>query len=98
VTDRLGNSTTNTYDTHGHLLTVTSPQPNRGTAGSVTQFDYNSLGELTQITDSLGRTTTLTYTFAGLISTITDPQPGKLQQEGLDGQGAGCRDWGDDDR
>jgi YD repeat-containing protein len=56
------------------LLTVIAPAPNGNTAASVTQFAYNSLGELTQITDPLGRTTKLTYTSAGLISTITDFQ------------------------
>jgi YD repeat-containing protein len=43
-------------------------------AASVTQFAYNSLGELTQITDPLGHVSTMTHTTAGLIATITDAQ------------------------
>ena len=74
VTDPLGNVTTNTYDGHGNLLTVTTPKPNSSTAASVTQFAYNSLGELTSITDPLNHVTTLTYTTAGLIATIKDAQ------------------------
>lgn len=51
-----------------------APAPNSNTAASVTQFAYNSLGELTTITDPLGNVTTMTYTPAGLIATITDAQ------------------------
>jgi len=43
-------------------------------AASVTQFAYDTKGQLTQITDPLGHITTLAYTPAGLISTITDAQ------------------------
>jgi RHS repeat-associated protein len=58
------------------LLSVTTPAPggSGGGAASVTQFAYNTLGELTQITDPLNHITTLTYTAAGLIASITDPQ------------------------
>ena len=56
------------------MLTVTTPPPAAGVAASVTQFAYNSLGELTQITDPLNNLTKLTYTSAGLIATITDAQ------------------------
>ena len=74
VTDPLSHVTTNTYDAHGNLKTVTTPAPNGSTAASVTQFGYNTLGELTTITDPLNHVTTLTYTAAGLIQTITDVQ------------------------
>jgi RHS repeat-associated protein len=74
VTDPLGNVTTNAYDSHGNLTSVTSPKPNSSTAASVTTFAYNSLGELTSITDPLSHVTTMTYTTAGLIATITDAQ------------------------
>ena len=53
MTDPLGNTTTNTYDANGNLLSVTSPAPNGRTPASVTQFTYNTLGELTQILDPL---------------------------------------------
>ena len=74
VTDPLGNVTTNAYDAHGNLQSVTSPAPNGSTAASVTQFAYNPLGELTTITDPLNNVTTMAYTPAGLIYTITDAQ------------------------
>jgi YD repeat-containing protein len=53
---------------------VTSPAPNSTTPASVTKFQYDSKGELTQITDPLNHVTTLTYTSAGLIATIKDAQ------------------------
>jgi len=74
VTDPLGNVTTNAYDSHGNLTSVTSPAPGGGPSASVTHFAYNSLGELTSITDPLGHVTTMTYTTAGLVYTITDAQ------------------------
>jgi RHS repeat-associated protein len=74
MTDPLGNVTTNSYDTHGNLLTVTSPRPNGNTAASVTQFQYATNGELTQITDPRSNVTKLTYTTAGLTASITDAQ------------------------
>jgi len=41
-------------------------------AASVTQFAYNSLGELTSITDPLNHVTALTYTTAGLSGPLSD--------------------------
>jgi RHS repeat-associated protein len=74
VTDPLGNVATNTYDTNGNLLTVTTPAPAAGVAASVTQFAYDSKGQITQITDPLNHVTTLAYYPSGLIHTITDAQ------------------------
>jgi len=74
VTDPLGNVTTNTYDANGNLLTVTSPVPASGTPASVTQFAYDTKGQLTLITDPLSHITTLAYYPTGLIHTITDAQ------------------------
>ena len=74
VTDPMGFVITNTYDANGNLLTVTTPKPNSSTNASVTQFAYNSLGQMTQITDPLNNVTKLAYTSAGLIYTITDAQ------------------------
>jgi len=51
MTDPLDNTTTNTYEPKGNLLSVTSPAPNGSTAASVTQFGYDTKGELTTITD-----------------------------------------------
>jgi len=55
-------STTNAFDSHGNLTSVTSPAPSNGVAASVTQFTYNSLGELVTITDPLNNVTTRTAT------------------------------------
>ncbi len=74
VTDPLGNVTTNTYDANGNLKTVVSPKPDALTDNSVTQFDYDPKGQLTQITDPLHHITTLTYYPTGLINTIKDAQ------------------------
>jgi RHS repeat-associated protein len=86
ATDPLGNTTTNTYDSNGNLLTVTSPVPSAGIPVSVTQFAYNSLGERTKITDPLNHSTTLTYTPAGLLTTVTDAQ-GNVTTYGYDSRG-----------
>ena len=74
VQDALGKTTTNTYDSHGNLTSVTTPVPASGVSASVTSFAYNSLGELTSITDPLSNVTTITYNSVGLIATITDAQ------------------------
>src|SRR5262249_33672049 len=85
ATDPLGqpgdpnHTTVNTYDTHGNLLTVTTPSPDGVTPGSVTSFTYNPNGTLVTITDPLGNTTTITYCPSGasncplgLIQNVTD--------------------------
>ncbi|MGH9509423.1 MAG: DUF6531 domain-containing protein, partial [Terriglobales bacterium] len=72
ATDSLGQTTTNTYDVKGNLLTTTTPSPDGSTAGSVTSFLYDTLGQLTRVTDPRGNATNITYTTAGLISTVTD--------------------------
>ena len=74
MTDPLGNTTTNTYDANGNLLSVTSPAPNGQTPASVTQFAYNTLGELTQILDPLNHPTAIAYYSTGLIQSIIDAQ------------------------
>ena len=74
TTDPLGNVTMNTYDSHGNLLTVTTPPPGPGVAGSVTTFTYNSLGELLTIkannqSASYGSSLpTLTASYSGFVN------------------------------
>ena len=86
ATDPLGFVTSNTYDGKGNLLTVTTPSPSPGIAGSVTTFTYNSLGELLTIKDPVNNVTTLTYNSVGLIATITDAQ-NNLTTYGYDAHG-----------
>ena len=74
-TDPLGHTTTNTSDSHGNLLTTTTPSPDGGTTpGSTTRFAYDSQGQLLTITDPLNHATTLTYYATGLVHTLTDVQ------------------------
>src|SRR5208283_158406 len=47
---------------------------NGQTPASVTQFAYNTSGELTQITDPLGHPAYIQYYSTGLIQSITDAQ------------------------
>ncbi len=60
------------YDVKGNLLTTTTPSPDGTTAGSVTSFLYDAVGQLTRVTDPRGNQTNLTYTTAALIATVTD--------------------------
>jgi len=74
-TDQLGHTTTNTYDSHGNLLTVTDP------LGNVTTYAYNSLGLVTSVTApnpstgaaSGGLVTTYSYDSDGRLTSLTDP-------------------------
>jgi len=67
TTDPLGaagdphHTTTNAYDTHGNLLSVTTPSADGTTAPSVTTFTPNTQGQITQIQDPLLNKTTITY-------------------------------------
>ena len=72
ATDPFSHQTTNVYDAHGNLLTVTTPPPGGSTPASVTTFTYNTNATLKTIKDPLGHITTLTYFSTGLINTIKD--------------------------
>jgi RHS repeat-associated protein len=74
ATGPAGNSTTNTYDTKGNLLSTETPSPDGVISGSTTSFTYNTKGQLLTISDPLGRVTTMTYTTAGLLASATDAQ------------------------
>jgi YD repeat-containing protein len=81
VTDPLNNTTSNQYDTHGNLLSRTSPAPDGNTPGSTTRFTYDSSGQLLTITDPLNNQTTMTYYPTGLLHTITDQQQNTTSYE-----------------
>jgi RHS repeat-associated protein len=84
ATDPLGFVTTYQYDTHGNLISITTPSPDGGTtAGSVTHFTYDTAGTglLTQVTDPDTNSTTIGYTpstqctnqgVTGLVASVTD--------------------------
>jgi RHS repeat-associated protein len=70
ITDPNGNVTTNTYDTHGHVLTSTDPM------GATTTYTYNGLEEITSVQTPLGETSLKTYDASGNLLTSTDPLGG----------------------
>ncbi|MEJ7806795.1 MAG: hypothetical protein WKG03_12860, partial [Telluria sp.] len=63
VTDPLGYKSAYVYDTHGQLLSVTSPAVN-GT-GAVTRFEYDASGNVSRTTDARGLTTDFGYDVYG---------------------------------
>ena len=84
VTDPKGNVTTYTYDfelptndpkygTRGDLIKITYPTVAAGTP--VTEFSYNSYGQVTEVIDPNGNTTQYTYgsTTGYLVSVSQDP-------------------------
>ena len=62
-TDALGRTTTYTYDSLGHKLSMTTPTPASltGTAASTTAYSYDALGNLVQTAAPLGRITGSAY-------------------------------------
>jgi RHS repeat-associated protein len=73
VTDANGNTTNNTFDSMGNLLTRSIV-----VSGSTLTwtYTYNALNEVLTATDPLGHTTTNTYDSAGNLLTTTTPSPG----------------------
>jgi RHS repeat-associated protein len=65
-TDALGDTTTNSYDSVGNLLSTTDP------SGAVTSFTYDASGNPTSITDANGGTTSFQYDGAGHLLQQTD--------------------------
>jgi RHS repeat-associated protein len=66
TTDALGDTTTNSYDSNGNLLSTTDP------IGAVTSFTYDPSGNPTSITDANGGTTSFQYDGAGHLLQQTD--------------------------
>ncbi len=73
-TDALGRTTSYTYDSLGHKLSMTEPLPNSSTSPSAatTNYTYDPFGNLTQTAAPLGRTTSSTYDGNGNKLTDTD--------------------------
>jgi RHS repeat-associated protein len=79
VTDASGNTTSNTYDQYGQLITTTNPE------GMTTTFVRDAHGNIVQIVDPAGAITTLTYDIIGRLLSITDPLLNKTQFEYREG-------------
>jgi RHS repeat-associated protein len=62
-TDALGRTTSYTYDSLGHKLSMTVPPPNASTsaAASTTTYQYDALGNLLQTSAPLGNVTSSQY-------------------------------------
>ncbi|HET9173514.1 MAG TPA: RHS repeat-associated core domain-containing protein [Actinospica sp.] len=58
-------TTTNVYDAHGQLQTVTDP------LGKVTKYTYDAIGDRTSMTNPAGLTTSYAYDAAGNLLTTT---------------------------
>ena len=80
ITDRVGRTTTFTYDTNGNLLTVTDP------LNHTTTNVYDSFGQVTSVTDPLLHTEHTEYDAFGNISAVTDPLGNRITME-YDGVG-----------
>lgn len=72
--DPAGNITSNFYDGFGNLDQTTTPPPSGSGSGLTTNFQYDNMGEVTQVTDPNGNSTYISYTPAGLIANIQDAQ------------------------
>jgi RHS repeat-associated protein len=85
ATDPRGNTTTNTYDANGNLLTVTQPAVTKpgvpGSANPVSAFSYATRGLPATTTDAEGRVTAFTYdpTTFNLLSATQDDLNLKLK-------------------
>ncbi|MFF1309026.1 FG-GAP-like repeat-containing protein [Streptomyces sp. NPDC058307] len=69
ITDRLGNTTTMTYDSAGNMLTRSAPS----SVGTSESWTYDAAGNVATHTDSRGNKTTYTYNSANQVATATDP-------------------------
>ena len=67
ITDKLGRSTSFTYDTRGNLTSMTNA------LNQTITYAYNSLGQLTSVADPLGHSESTEYDAQGNISAMIDP-------------------------
>jgi len=70
ITDADGNTTKNTYDSRGDLLSTTDP------LGNTTKYTYDGEGDRLTATDPLGITTTNTYDAVGNLLSSSAPLSG----------------------
>jgi RHS repeat-associated protein len=73
-TDALGRTTSYTYDSFGHKLSMTTPTPASltGSAASTTSYVYDAMGNLTSTAAPLARATSSTYDVNGNKVSDTD--------------------------
>jgi YD repeat-containing protein len=72
VTDQLGQVTRLDYDGSNQLTKITAPPAVSGGSPQVTQFGYDTSGNVTSVTDALGGVTSFTYDGVGNCATLTD--------------------------
>ena len=65
-TDGTSETTTNTYDASGNMLSSTDP------LGNTTSYTYNSANDITSITDPEGNISTKVYNAQGQVTQVTD--------------------------
>jgi len=70
VTDAIGKTTTNGFDSRGDLLSTTDP------LGKTTKYSYDSEGDRLTATDAIGVTTTYTYDGTGNMLAQSTPLSG----------------------
>ena len=76
ITDRLGNTTSMTYDSAGDMLTRVGPAP----LSYSESWTYDSAGDVTSHTDANGHKTGYTYDSLGRLTATTDPNGGVAKQ------------------
>lgn len=72
ITDPTGQVTRLDYDGTGNLTKITAPAAYAGAAQQVTQFAYNSNGDVIGSTDALGKSSSFIFDANGNILTATD--------------------------
>ena len=77
VTDPNGHATDYAYDAFGQLIAVTEHNNPGGSAVTyVTAYQYDTVGNLTQVADHAGNVTSMSYDLLGRKTAMTDPDMG----------------------